>query len=144
LSYLRFTPAEYRAVARVCRRLDLGSYNPPTFQRVLALALSDASPGLSDRVSRFGRGEVRLLYDHLRAKTRDAQRPFPSEEWRKLGEACESVPATHRFAHQVQRAVIGHLRTASPGLCRKLARMSISQFVRLFDRVRESGRNDER
>ena len=100
MSYLRFSPAEYRAVSRICRRLDLGSYNSPTFQRVLALALSDASPMLAERIGRFQRAEVRLLYDHQRAEAKGAQPPFPSEEWRKLGEACESVPATHRFAHQ--------------------------------------------
>lgn len=140
MSYLRFSPAEYRAVSRICRRLDLGSYDPPTFQRVLALALSDASPMLAERIGRFERAEVRLLYDHLRVEVKGAQPPFPSEEWRKLGEACESVPATHRFAHQIQRAVVRSLRPAAPGLSRKLSRMSISQFVRLFEQVRESRR----
>ncbi len=140
LSYLRFTPAEYRAVSRVCRRLDLGSYDPPTFQRVLALALADATPTLAERVGRLDRAEVRLLHDHMRAELKAAQPPFPSDEWRKIEEACESVPATHRFAHQIQRAVVRSLRPAAPGLSRKLSRMSISQFVRLFEQVRESRR----
>ena len=138
MTHLRFTPAEYWAISRVHHRLDFNRIDLSGFQRTLTASLADASPGLAGRISRFAQGEVRLLHAHFRAEATGRRQVLTAEEWQKLGEACESVPSTQRFAYLIQRMVSDHLRTTARGLYRKLSRVSISQFVRLFENVRSA------
>jgi hypothetical protein len=142
MTHLSLTSAEYRAVSRVHYRLDFNRIDFPGFQRILTVSLADTSPGLAGRISRLGQGEVRLLYAHFRAEVTGRRQVLTAEEWQKLGEACESVPSTHRFAYLIQRMVSGHLRATARDLYRKLSRVSITQFVRLFEKAR-SARQDK-
>ena len=131
MSHLRFTPAEYEALARV-RRLDLRGEDIPAFRLLLSALLFDDTPELAQRILRLRDGEVRLIRDHLRARKRQS---FTAEEWRAIAEACRILPATTRFARPVQAVLARHFRKASPGLARKLGRLSVTQFARVFEQV---------
>ncbi len=136
MGYLRFTPAEYQAIARV-RRLDLDRYDPHLFRLILVLSLVDAEPELAERIRSLRDGEVRLLRDHLRGEGK--RRSFTDEEWRAIAEACVSVPADARFARPFQPVLVRHFRKACPSLARKLGRMSVTQFVQVFEQAQRRG-----
>jgi hypothetical protein len=137
LSHLRFTPAEYQAVADARHRLDLVHFDPPSFRSILALSVADHSSALAARVLRFTDGQVRLLYDHLRPKPPALPRQrFTPEEWRTLLEACRTFPPSARFARPLQRFLIACFRDWSPELGRKVARMDAGQFEWLLGQVR--------
>jgi hypothetical protein len=137
LNYLRFSPAEYRDITRVCRTLDLRRLDPPAFQRLAALCLADAASKLARRIRGLLPAEVRLLHGRLRAEVEGGRRSsFSPEELRALAGACGPVPPGVRFIGPFQGAFVRRLRHASPGLSRKLARLSVGQFVRLFGEVR--------
>jgi hypothetical protein len=144
LTHLRFTPAEYNAIAHVRHRLDLTTFDVGTIRLILVLSLLDDMPLLSDRVRRLKDNEIRLLRDHLRTEgTTPPRRPFSAEEWHALAEACRGVPAGARFARPFQPALVRHFRKASPSLARKLARLSVTQFVQIFEQAQEQQRGVE-
>ena len=137
LSYLRFTPTEYEAITRVRRRLDLRGFDARTLRLILSLSLMGDAPALAERVRGLRDAEMRLLRDHLRG---EAPPSFTAEELRTIAEACGAAPPLVRFAGPLQRVLVGRLRKASPRLARKLSRMSISQFVRVFEQAQGRGR----
>jgi hypothetical protein len=65
-TYLRFTPAEFRAIARACRRLPLTDNSFRAFKRALAGALAPLAPELAERVARFHSYQAGILFEHLR------------------------------------------------------------------------------
>lgn len=66
MSYLRFTPEEYRILCRQYRQLDLGGCHLPAFKRLLNKALAETAPTLARRLVRLRRGTFLLLYQHFR------------------------------------------------------------------------------
>jgi hypothetical protein len=142
LSCLRLTPAEYHSIACVCRERGLARLDLPAFRRLLAAALAEASPPLAGRVAGLSGVQTLLLRQRLRAGE-GGGRPEPSftaGERRLLAAAAGSVPATARFAGPARRLLLRLLRPYSPALARKLSRLSLSQFERLYEQAR--GRED--
>lgn len=137
MSNLRFTPAEYECIVRVRRRLDLHGFDVRTLRLVLSLSLMGEAPLLAERIRGLRNAEIRLLRDHLRG---ERPQPFTAEEWRAIAEVCGAAPACVRFAGPLQRVLVGRLRKASPRLARRLGRMSITQFVRVFEQAQQHGR----
>jgi hypothetical protein len=137
LSYLRFTPSEYEAVVRVRRRLDFRGFDARTVRLILSLSLMDESLALAERIRTLNDDQIRLVRDHLRG---EKPQSFTEAEWRVIAEACGAAPACVRFAGPLQRVLVGRLRKASPRLARRLGRMSISQFVRVFEQAQRLGR----
>ncbi len=76
-TYLRFTPAEYRVIARACRTLPIADDAFPAFQQGLAEALGSVAPALADRVSRFHTYQVGILFEHLRERRQPVALPEP-------------------------------------------------------------------
>jgi len=136
LSHLRFTPAEYECIVRVRRRLDLRGFDARTLRRILSLSLMGEAPALAERIRGLRDAEVRLLRDHLRGERSQA---FTADEWRTIAEVCGAAPACLRFAGPLQRLLVGRLRKASPRLARRLGRMSLTQFVRVFEQAQQRG-----
>jgi hypothetical protein len=135
LSYLRFTPAEYRAIARACRERDLMRLDLSTFHLLLAAALADARPDLADRIGGLSDGETLLLQQHLRTASAApgvARPALTPAELRTVTRLCAVAPATTRFAGVFRRLLLRHLRKSAPGLARKVARLSDAQFEELF------------
>src|SRR5437870_5107565 len=67
-TYLRFTPAEFRAIARACRPFPLADDTFPAFRRSLAAALTPAAPALARRVARFHSFQAGILFEYLRER----------------------------------------------------------------------------
>jgi hypothetical protein len=139
LSHLRFTPEEYRTIADLCRRHDLGRRHQPAFRRLLLAALQETCPALAGRLARLRRGEVDLLYRHFRERPAPAPERYElsSEELRTLAAACVTAPFTVRFVRPFRRMLVEVLQEEWPDLALKLAHMSGQQFERLYEQVRQ-------
>jgi hypothetical protein len=138
VSYLRFSPAEYRAIARLCGPLDLRQPRLAAFQRFLADSLADTFPSLAARLAGFRRHQVKILYDHLRKSAdpaADVPPHFSAEELQTLAAACRPLWGHARFAGLFHRTLVRSLQDSSPGLARKLDLLTRSQFQALCERV---------
>ena len=138
MSYLRLPPADYRAITRVCRSLDLSCYNQPTFRRILVVALTDDWPQLAGRVRELRKAQMQVLYQHLRAAGNGgARRSFTPEEVQSLADACVVLSPSARFTRPIRRILVRSFRREAPRLSRKLARLSGAQFDRLYEQMQE-------
>jgi hypothetical protein len=128
-AYLRFTPSDYDAVARLCRPVDPGRHPPHELQRLLVGALHGSHPGLSERLARLDPGQLRLLYEHFCGWP-----PFPPHdpltepEITALAEAYGPLLRHVRSAWPLRRALVRHLLEGNPRLADKLRRLSHRQF----------------
>ena len=77
MSYLRFSRAEYEALADLCRGLDLQALPPDAFRRALVRSLPGA---LAARVAGFTEGQLRVLAEHLGAGSGAGGGPYLSGE----------------------------------------------------------------
>src|SRR5262249_2227543 len=66
MAYLRFSPAEYKAISCLCRPLDLNNCRHSFLKQTLVLLLTDTLPALAERIANYGPGETKILLDHLR------------------------------------------------------------------------------
>ena len=66
MSYLRFTPEEFRAIRRACDPVHLSGDFLAVFKYFLVEALDDTLPDLATRIRRFRRPQLVLLYGFLR------------------------------------------------------------------------------
>jgi len=136
MSFLRFTPQEYGALAAVCERLDLGSHGLPAFRRLLAVALAETHPQLARRVDRLRRGEAELLYHHFRPRPPAAVRhDLTDEELSAFAQACGAAALPVRFVRPFQAVLVEALAGLRPELARKVARLSGHAFERLYNRA---------
>jgi hypothetical protein len=140
LSYLRFTRQEYRAVALLCRPLDLGDDFFPHFKHFLIASLLETVPDLAKRIALFRTSQLRLLFDHLRGRKARAGDLLTAAEFRALSRACNAGAHPHRFLHFYKDTLVRHFRQVRPSLARKLGRMSEDQFRELYGRVRKHRR----
>ena len=67
-TYLRFTPAEYRALVPACRSLDLSDSSYLRFRVSLVQSLLAQNPGLAIRVARFSKSQLDILYEGLKER----------------------------------------------------------------------------
>jgi hypothetical protein len=138
LSYLRLPPADYRAISRVCRSLDLASFNQPTFRRLLVGFLTEGLPELANRLRGLRKAEMQALYQHLRAEGKDCvRRTFTPEEVQTLADACVVLASSTRFTRPLRRILVRSFRRDWPRLARKVGRLSGTQFDRLYEQMRE-------
>jgi hypothetical protein len=144
LSYIRLTLAEYRAISRVCNRLNLGRCSRPAFRRGLVMALADDSSRLADKVASLRRPELRLLHEHFREPGETPGREEPAclspEEWVAFAEACVSYPLPVRFVRPFRHMLVELFRDVSPILARKLEGLSAPQFEQLYGQATERKR----
>jgi hypothetical protein len=138
LSYLRLPPADYRAISRVCRSLNLASFNQPTFRRLLVGFLAEGLPELANRIRGLRKAEMQILYQHLRTEGMDGvRRSFTPEEVQTLADACVVLSSSMRFTRPLRRILVRSFRHDWPRLSRKVARLSGTQFDRLYEQMRE-------
>jgi hypothetical protein len=137
LSYLRFTPDEYRTIADLCRELDLCGRHQPAFHRLLVQALRDVSPALATRIARLGRTKVGVLYWHFRERPTIIRTPpqFTAQDMRLLAEACHMVPFRVRQVRPFKHVLIELFQEEWPALARKLTRLSGCQFEEIYEQV---------
>ena len=144
MSYLRFTPDEYRTLVISCARLEPGSHRGPAFKRLLAQALRGVDAALAERIARLRPSDLRLLCQHFgghggrpSAFGRSAMKiDFTAREKHLLAEACAATPV--RFVRPFKQLLVERFRETSPNLARKLAWLSGREFEELFETVRTS------
>jgi hypothetical protein len=137
LSYLRFTPPEYRAVASACGRFRLVDHDLPTFHLLLVAALGPL-PGLAGRIAGLRGRRLEILYLHFRERQRPAaagRHDLTFEELHLLAVACDTAPFRVRFARPFQSVLVELFEGARPELARKLAALSGRHFNRLYNRA---------
>jgi hypothetical protein len=137
MSYLRFTPDEYRTIAELCQEHNLGSCNQPVFHRLLVQALRGTCPALATRLSRLGRSKRTILYWHFRTRTPAVRtRPqFTAHDLRLVAEACQTVPFRVRIVRPFKHVLVELFQDEWPDLAQKLARLSGRQFEQLYEQV---------
>jgi hypothetical protein len=150
MTYLRFTPKEFRAVRLACRAMDLHKPFTGGFKLTLVQALLGSAPELAHRLTRLSRRQLELLYGHLqerRQRPAGHHRPAESEagdgltaeEFQAVARACPPFVLQARFLPLFKRFLARHFGRAAPALARKLARLSDRQVERLYGQVTGTG-----
>jgi len=146
-TYLRFTPQEYEAIVKVCRPVDLGDDFFPIFKYFLVESLKDPSPGLAGRIAQLRRGEVGIIFEHLKSKRRlaagracrqvgEADPDLTDQEWQAVARASRAFDLPADFLHSYRAFLVGHFRHSLPELAHKLTRFSDRQMERVYARLR--------
>jgi hypothetical protein len=154
MSYLRFTPDEYRAIRRACRSLDLSDDFFAVFKYFLVESLADTLPGLSQRLAQVPARKLRILYEYLkehktcRARSYGRFRGKKDEAWGGLtireSQAVRQASDLF-FLHEgslpsFQDYLVFAFRETTPGLASKLARFSRHRIARLYQDVKKRSR----
>lgn len=150
LTYLRFTPAEFQAIARVCRPLELTEQSFRTFKPFLVASLRGSEPALAERLGRMRSYQIGIIYQYVKerqgaagaARSRPLRQLLSREDLREVAEACRALPLRDRFQSYARMRLVLHFREASPPLAAKLTGLSDSQFERLCRHVH--ARNNRR
>jgi hypothetical protein len=152
LSYLRFTPHDYRAIVYVCRYLDFIHEFLPHFKHYLVDTLALANPDLATRISKFRKSQASILFNHLKERKRAAQDgqvargqahppyPFTFEEIKAVQEASDVFMLNDGSLASFQDFLVHEFQTTSPALAQKLNRLTDKQIGRLYQQVKEHKR----
>jgi hypothetical protein len=127
VSWLRFSPREYQAIARLCRSLDPRK-NPYKLKRHLVQSLTPSLPALAERIGQLRHCELRLIQEHFRECQQPSGHGLTAEEILTLTETYGSLLCHARFARPLRRALLDRLWERSPDLGRKLNRLTVAQF----------------
>jgi hypothetical protein len=144
VTYLRFSPADYRNLCRFCQPPLHPRLHTLAFKRLLVTSLAEAQSSLAGRVAELRGPELRILRDHFNGRA-TAEAPagaghaFSAEELTTVAEACESFLHPVRILRHFRGALVGHLSDFFPALALKLARLSERQFSRLYEQVTGRG-----
>jgi hypothetical protein len=141
MSYLRFSPDEYRVLRRLVRAAPRSEMDLPALKGYLVAHLPLDRLDLARRIDRLEDGQMRLLNERLVCP---APRPPDRCEWDAFTEVeLEAVAdAWGLFLYLVEflrhfRAPLVHLVSDGfPGLAEKLAGLNERQFMRLYEHLR--------
>jgi len=151
-TYLRFTPAEYRALSRACRSIDLHDDFFPVFQHFLVSALRAHAPDLANRIANFRKYQIGIVFEHLKARRKAADQADDStgqraprhaltpQERQKVSCAAGAYTLPAGFPHVFRDYLVQHFQETAPDLSRKLAYFSDRQMERLFTELKSSRR----
>ncbi|HZY85504.1 MAG TPA: hypothetical protein VFE78_11790, partial [Gemmataceae bacterium] len=68
MSYLRFSPDDYRALRRICSSHPTHALHRRSFKSLLLSSLSTARPALAQRIAQLNGRRLGLLFDHFRQR----------------------------------------------------------------------------
>lgn len=141
-TYLRFTRAEYQALALACGSLELTDRSFRRLKPFLVASLRDTMPALAQRLALFRSYQIGIIYQYFKDQKRATEgrrtplrRFLSAEEFRAIAEACRGLPLRGRFLSYSRCRLILHFREAAPPLAAKLGSLSERQFERLCQRV---------
>ena len=141
MSYLRFSPAEYRVVSELSGTLNINRCRPAALKRFLAEALADALPELAGPIASFRRQEAHILHEHLRRQRQSRERhDLTTGELALLAEAFGPQLRQVRFLRPLKSALVDQFRAAFPDLAAKLDRLSPVRFESLCEQIKEWAR----
>ena len=141
MSYLRFSPEEYRALCRLCEQLPLGATGLTAFRHFLVAYMPLDQLELAKRIARLDDRPMRLLQKHLLGR-RQAEAPegdklpFTEEELKLITRTIDFPRHPLRLLRHFQKSMVERLSDSYPSLAWKLARLSERQFERLYEHVR--------
>jgi hypothetical protein len=141
MSYLRFSPEEYRVLCRLSEQLPLGGTGLTALRHFLVAYMPLDQLALAKRIARLDNRQMRLLYEHLLGQSQTnapaGKRPtFTEDELKVISQAIDCPRQPLRFLRLFQWSVVERLSDHSPSLAWKLARLSERQFERLYEHVR--------
>ena len=141
MSYLRFSPDEYRALCRLSQQIPRGGMGLPALQHFLVANLPLEQLDLANRVARLDDRPMRLLHKHLLGRRQaealeGVKLKFTEEELKLVTQAIDFPRHPLRFLWLVRKSMVERLSDHSPSLAWKLARLSERQFERLYEHVR--------
>jgi hypothetical protein len=152
MSYLRFTPEEFRAIRRTCDSVELSDDFFAVFRYFLVESLSDMLPILAIRIARLRTSQLLLLYGFLRRQKTSEVRNRGltrrgADEW---GLTFEELQVIRRasgpfFLHDgslgsFQDYLVYNLSKTRPGLAAKLSRLRPRQMARLYQQANKRSR----
>src|SRR5262249_13762717 len=149
MTYLRFTPEEFRAIRRACDSVDLSGDFFAVFKYFLVESLSARLPMLAIRIARFGRPQLRLLYGFLRRQktTEGRNRGRTGREKDECGLTFEELQVIRRASgpfllhdgslDSFQDYLVHILGETRPALAAKLARLRPGQIARLYHQANQ-------
>jgi hypothetical protein len=152
LSYLRFTPQEFRAIRQACDPVHLNADFLTDFKDFLVEALDDRLPDLASRIRRFRRPQLVLLYGFLRQQRTAAAKSQAQtrREDGKCGLTAEELQAVRYATDQFflydgdlgsfRDFLLYSLRETRPRLAAKLAQLRPRQIARLYQQAKRSSR----
>ena len=141
MSYLHFSPDEYRALCRLAEQIPRGGMGLSALQHFLVANLPLEQLDLANRVARLDDRPMRLLHKHLlgrrQAEALESDKlTFTEEELELIIQAIDFPRHPLRFLRHFQKSMVERLSDAYPSLAWKLARLSERQFERLYEHVR--------
>jgi hypothetical protein len=153
VSYLRFTPEEFRAIQQVCHSVNLSDDFFIFFKYFLFESLAGASPGLALRLAHLPARKRRILYQYLREQRASPVKnnePLTKKDETGCDLTFEELQAVRRasgpfFLHDgslasFQDYLVYNLGETQPGLATKLARLHPRQIVRLYQQANKRSR----
>ncbi len=143
MAYIRFTPDEYRAIACLCRPLNLGKTRPRFLKRLLVASLANSDPRLAERIARLSPEQLSVLITHLHKPT-PAEQPhgLTEAEVELVAEAGGLLIGHTRFTHVLKRTLVRRLVEWHPTLAAKVERLAAQQFGLLCQEANERARGD--
>jgi hypothetical protein len=141
MSYLHFSPEEYRVLCRLGEQLPLAATGFTAFRHFLVAHMPLDQLALAKRIARLDDRPLRLLQQHLLGRRQAEAREgdtltFAEEELQLLTQTIDWPRQPLRFLWLFQKSMVQRLRDHSPSLARKLARLSARQFEELYEHVR--------
>lgn len=136
VSYLRFSPVEYRALRQACGPVSPLHFRPRALQRVLIASLQDTHPALATRISQLRIRQLSILCEHFRPRQPKVRHDLTLDEVGTLAEAFGPLLRNVRFSHLLQRPLVRQLLLGDPCLAAKLHHLSQEQFREVCEQVR--------
>jgi hypothetical protein len=147
VSYVRFTPEEFQDIQEACRPVHLSPDYLGVFKYFLIESLQERSPQLAQRIRRFRRQQVEILFSYMQkleamaaqggspAVAPDGDEHLTFEEVQAVRKASTMFLPSTAFQQVFRAFLIRCFQDTAPELAQKLARLSEAQVRRLYQQV---------
>jgi hypothetical protein len=136
-SFLRFSPPEYRMIARLCRPLNPTDFPPHKLRRFLVEALYSRHLALAERLAHLQPGQLLILHRHFWGVPRpDGQNSLTPPEVKAFIDVFGPLLRHSRFTRPLKWALVRHLLEGDPELARKIRGLTPEQFEKLCRQVK--------
>jgi hypothetical protein len=153
VSYLRFTPEEFKAIEQACRSMNLSDDFFHVFKYFLVETLEHTLPGLTQRLAQLPTRKLRILYEYLRDQKHSSVKNHgggTKQNGQKAALTFVELQAVRRasgsfFLHDgshwsFQDYLVHDFGKTAPALAAKLARFSHQQIARLYQQAKKRNR----
>ncbi len=149
VTYVRFTPQEFRAISRVCASLNFSDDAFPAFKAFLTDSLGPGFPALASRISRLDDCQIGLIYEHLKGQRAPAAQPgrdrraaaggqgphLAGEDRKALARAAAFLRLHDECLPSFKACLVRLVGESSPALASRLARLTDHEVEALCRQV---------